>query len=292
MHSKPGYIEGMRGVAVLVICSFVLTSAIMLACARAGASAVLLFLNSASGILYFPTVAGMFAALVLDRRRGETSTRFALWAYIILPLSLMVLQPILLDLTTSAAARNIDHELAHWDETLFGAPAFVWSKFIWVNQWRMVVVSLWYASLPTMMAIGTATARRPSVAFAAYVALGLGSGALYWCFPALGPAQAIEGFPWLGQVWLMTPQGVCNGFPSMHTAGAMVALFCAPRRLLPAWSIYAVGIVFCCVSTGQHWLVDCIAGVMLARVLVSALSMAALTGWAAPFLRPSGAAYR
>lgn len=229
---------------------------------------ILSFLNSPYGVLYLPLALGMLAGLWIDGNRGDSSARFRLWAFIILPGTLAIIQPIVLAQTTKLSGRNIDLILAHWDSVLFDDPSYIWAKLVWGHHWRMIAVSVWYTTLPAAICISTATARRQVSAFFAYATLGLSAGSFYWLWPALGPAQAIEGFPWDGEKWIVAPVGVCNGFPSLHTAVAVMGVLCAPRKLLAPWVLYSLGMVFCCVSTGQHWLVDCVAGMVVAGLFV------------------------
>jgi hypothetical protein len=231
-------------------------------------AASVFYLNSDS-MLYVYSMVGVLFGVYFDRLRNDTSIEFSIIAYIVLPLFLYFVVPYTLSNLTDWAPRSIDRYLAKIDDQ-FNSPAFVFSTYLYGHKWRWLIESIWYGSLIAMMPINIATAKYPSVSLLMIIVYGSIAAALYYIFPTLGPGQAIVNFPYDGEVWNPIPKGVCNGFPSFHTATVMGFILCSTKKGLPFWIIYAFGMIVCCIASGQHWLVDCIAGAFLAWIVFSA----------------------
>ncbi len=107
--------------------------------------------------------------------------------------------------------------------------------------------------------ISTATARRQVSAFFAYRHSGAERRILLLALASSRPSPSDRG--------ISMGRGEVDR-RALHTAVAVMGVLCAPRKLLAPWVLYSLGMVFCCVSTGQHWLVDCVAGMVVAGLFV------------------------
>ena len=97
---------------------------------------------------------------------------------------------------------------------------------------------------------------------------------LYLALPVLAPHKPFTGTGFWGLALEMerTADPPLNAFPSFHTIWAFltVELLVVGRawwtRCL--WRAWAIGIAISCVATGQHWIADVVAGIILSFALI------------------------
>jgi hypothetical protein len=98
----------------------------------------------------------------------------------------------------------------------------------------------------------------------AYVAELIAAPALYMMVPAVGPA-ATFGASWLHPPSVypaaMSLNGMPNAFPSLHLATAFVLVLLARKRMWRTVSVvFLAGTAVATITTGEHYVIDLIAG--------------------------------
>jgi membrane-associated phospholipid phosphatase len=134
--------------------------------------------------------------------------------------------------------------------------------------WRTPLIVVYQLMIPMMIAWFLVTRRRNPRASAvlAYVAELIAGPAMYAILPACGPVYLF------GAQWLHPPQveptlvkmvGLPNAFPSLHVATALVFVLMAPGKLWRAVAlVFFAGTWLATIATGEHYLIDLIAGLM------------------------------
>jgi hypothetical protein len=158
-----------------------------------------------------------------------------------------------------------DHVLARLDEAL-GVTAAMIAPFL-QGGWRFPLLVIYQLMVPTMI-LWYMVARRRGLGAAvvrAYIVEMVTGPLLYAVVPACGPIYAFR-IHWLHPP-LVHPDvirlaGMPNAFPSLHIATATVFLFFANGRLWRAASLAMIaGTALATISTGEHYLIDLVAGV-------------------------------
>ncbi len=182
-----------------------------------------------------------------------------------------------------------DETLAALDQRLFGALVPAWRTALGRPGWLTDAASAAYASyylIPVVMAVALyARGRRAEfdTAVFGFIATLLVSYVGYFLFPATGPRLPLDaearvlggGAVSAGVRSFMhfVEVNKLDAFPSGHTSLALVFLVYG-WRLLPRWrvplALLAAGIIFSTVYLSWHYVVDLVAGALLA------LAMAAL----------------
>ncbi len=179
-----------------------------------------------------------------------------------------------------------DAAFSTWDRALFGALPALWLGALGRPAWLTDAVSIVYCSyyvIPIAMGVALYRAERLSefdeMVFAV-VATFLVSYVCYFAAPALGPrvpgdqtAFVLGGGPTSEAVrWFLdTFEGnELDAFPSGHTALSLIFLAFG-WRMFPRWRAPLVamvaGIVFSTVYLSLHYIVDVLAGILLAAAM-------------------------
>jgi membrane-associated phospholipid phosphatase len=176
-----------------------------------------------------------------------------------------------------------DAALTTWDRALFGALPALWIGMLGRPAWFTDAASIVYCSYYVIpVAMGVALYRADRLAefdemVFAVVATFLVSFVCYLAAPALGPrvpadqaAFVLGGGPASEAVrwFLLTFEGnELDAFPSGHTALSLIFLAFG-WRFFPRWRaplvLLVAGIVFSTVYLSLHYIVDVLAGVLLA----------------------------
>ncbi len=188
--------------------------------------------------------------------------------------------------------RRWDSFFAALDLRLFGALVPAWRGALGRPAWLSDVLSAFYVSYyPVPVAMGLALyLRRRRDDFDRFVfalqATLIASYVGYFLFPTSGPrvppeaAQAVLGGGAVSAAvrrFLHSSElNVLDAFPSGHTAVALVFLAYG-WRMLPAWriplAIVVAGIVFSTVYLSHHYIIDLVAGALLAAAMVAAMPL-------------------
>jgi membrane-associated phospholipid phosphatase len=226
--------------------------------------------------------AGIVAAprLAAVSRTGRVVHDFAAVGYVLALYSLS--GPVI----AAANPMHWDARLAELDRALFGALPAAWIGLWGRPEWLVEASSILYAAYyPIPLAIAIAlyrTGRRDEFeAFVfAVVATFLASYVGYFLAPAIGPRLAetqetaltgVAMSPWLRHFIKAVEMNHLDAFPSGHTALSLVYLVLG-SRLLPRWRIplalLSAGIVFSTVYLSLHYVVDLVAGALVAAVML------------------------
>jgi membrane-associated phospholipid phosphatase len=185
---------------------------------------------------------------------------------------------------------DVHHTLAALDEALFGVQPCVWAERF-VTPARTEVMQLFYMSFlwiaPSTSVILLAQRRWRefrATTMAVLVCFYLGYF-LYVIFPAAPPrlvfvydfTRSLEGYPRVfsnlsARAFTLLPVDSRAAFPSLHAAVSLVALIHAWRHLRPwFWVLlpFSVGLWVSTVYLRHHYVVDLIAGWLLAPVAVA-----------------------
>jgi membrane-associated phospholipid phosphatase len=186
-----------------------------------------------------------------------------------------------------------DAYFAALDDRLFGALVPAWRGALGRPAWLSDVLSAFYVSyypVPTAMAMALYLKHRRGdfdrFIFGLQVTL-LASYVGYFFFPTAGPrvpphaAQAVLGG---GAVSAAVRQflhsaelNTLDAFPSGHTAVSLVFLAYG-WRMLPRWraplTVVVAGIVFSTVFLSHHYVIDLVAGALLAAAALAAMPLA------------------
>jgi membrane-associated phospholipid phosphatase len=173
-----------------------------------------------------------------------------------------------------------------WDHTLFGALPALWIGLLDRPSWLTDAASIVYCSyylIPVAMGVALYRADRRAefdeMVFAV-VATFLVSFVCYFAAPTLGPrvpsdqaAVVLGGGPASEAVrwFLRTFEGnELDAFPSGHTALSLIFLAFG-WRMFPRWrvllAVLVAGILFSTVYLSLHYIVDVLAGVLLAAAM-------------------------
>lgn len=206
------------------------------------------------------------------------------------------------ELVAATNPRRWDGYFAALDARIFGALLPAWHGALGRPAWLTDLLSLAYVSyyaVPLAMAVALYRRRRrhefDALVLALQVTL-LASYAGYFAFPTSGPrvppeeAQAVLGGGALSagvRLFLRTCElNALDAFPSGHTAVSLVFL-ASGWRAFPAWraplALVVSAIVFSTVYLSHHYVVDLVAGALLAAfVVASGVLTPAPTGPAGP----------
>ncbi len=179
-----------------------------------------------------------------------------------------------------------DAHFVTWDRVLFGAAPAVWIGILGRPAWLTDAASIVYFSyylIPVAMGValyrGDRLAEFDEMVFA-LVATFLVSFVCYFAAPAFGPRVSTEaaagvlgGGPASEAVrWFITTfeGNKLDAFPSGHTALSLTFLAFG-WRLFPRWrvtlALLVAGIIFSTVYLSLHYIVDVLAGVLLAAAM-------------------------
>jgi len=230
---------------------------------------------------------GVVAAALVATARSHPHSRLGRWAHDFFPIAGVLatfnLSGPVIAVTNPA---RWDAALSNWDRALFGALPALWLGALGRPAWLTDAASILYCSyyvIPVAMGVALYRADRRAefeeMAFAV-VATFLVSFVCYLAAPTLGPrvppeqaaavlggGAASEAVRW----FLHTFEGnELDAFPSGHTALSLVFLAFG-WRLFPRWRALLVflvaGILFSTVYLSLHYLVDVVAGVLLASAM-------------------------
>lgn len=238
---------------------------------------------ASSAVLVHDSVEHPRAAHGTNRRPVQALLRSGWWQIAVLAL-LYGGYSITRSLADDSIQRAADTALSLWDvESLIGADIEAASNRAVADvRWLAVAMSFWYASLHFVVTGGVLwwTFRRRRASYPALrnalvgattIALGL-----YLLLPTAPPRLMGPPFQdvllltdsvgWWGEGGA-TPTGVANelaAFPSMHAGWALwvaIALWrVAPRPVAWVGVAYATGTAVVVVGTGNHWVIDVVAG--------------------------------
>ena len=229
------------------------------------------------GLLLNPgTVAmlALFASVVwMLKDEKDKSRPFVVFA-LVLNLLFPWLFSVVLGGENSYFPGRYDHILARIDDSLGASAASIALPLQGVLRIPLSVV---YQMIIPMMICWLVVARnrerRGSLVFA-YVAVLLGGPILYAIVPACGPIYAF------GAGWLHPPAvraevirlaGMPNAFPSLHIGTALVLVLFAPGKLWRGISLaFLAGTALATLSTGEHYVVDLIPGLVFGCFAASA----------------------
>ena len=230
---------------------------------------------------------GVVAAALVATARSHPHSRLGRWAHDFFPIAGVLatfnLSGPVIAVTNPA---RWDVALSNWDRALFGALPALWLGAFGRPAWLTDAASILYCSYYVIpVAMGVALYRADRLAefdemVFAVVATFLVSFVCYFLAPALGPrvppeqvASVLGGGPASEAVrwFLATFEGnELDAFPSGHTALSLVFLAFG-WRLFPRWRALLVflvaGILFSTVYLSLHYLVDVVAGVLLAGAM-------------------------
>jgi membrane-associated phospholipid phosphatase len=234
-------------------------------------------------------VAATFAAVVVAiARRASVSRRWG----VVHDFAVIGFVPVLYELSGPVVAevnsRRWDEHLAALDRAWFGALPAAWVGLFGRPDWLIEAASILYASYYLIpIAIAVALYRQDRRAeFHAFVftvtATFLASYCGYFLAPAAGPrvaagdvsvlgGEAMGG--WLRAFLAFFEWNHLDAFPSGHTSLSLVYLALG-WRLVPRWRLplaaATVGIIFSTVYLSLHYVVDLVAGAMVAAVMLVA----------------------
>lgn len=174
--------------------------------------------------------------------------------------------------------------VASWDSALFGAhlhllwmPAMPWA---WFSELMYGVYNAYYLLL-VGVPIWFLVSGSPRIARDAILRLAVTYAAcflIYALFPVIGPVEMYGRFEGAHEgafrqlSWLIREVGnsVGTAFPSSHTAGAIALAWItwrhAPRPVGLAVASLALGVALATVYTQHHWVMDTLAGLVIAGV--------------------------
>jgi len=234
-------------------------------------------------------ICGLAAAVVAIARLASVSRACSVVHDFAVVVFIPVLYGINGPIVAAANPTRWDAELAALDRAWFGAlPAAwigLWGRPVWLTEVASILYATFYV-IPLAIAVVLYRSHRRaefhSFVFAV-AATFLASYAGYLLAPAAGPRVAPGDETTLGGAamgaWLQVflhffEWNRLDAFPSGHTALALVYLSLG-WRLLPQWrwrlplAVATVGIVFSTVYLSLHYIVDLVAGAMLAAVMVA-----------------------
>lgn len=205
--------------------------------------------------------------------------------------------------------RSWDPVLADLDRRLFGTLPPAWFGVLGRPWWLTDAASIAYVSyyvVPVAMALVLYAADRRAdfeeLVFTVVATL-LVTYACYFALPASGPrvppadeARVLGGggaSAAIRALLRLAEGNLLDAFPSGHTTVSLVYLGCG-WRLLPRWRVplvlVVVGVVFSTVYLSLHYVIDVVAGALLAPALPFAVPL--LRRWATPAPCPAHARRR
>lgn len=218
---------------------------------------------------------------------ARSRSRFGSLVHDFFPIvSLLVIFDLAGPLIAAANPARWDETLAVLDRRLFGALPAAWLGLLGRPWWLTDAASIAYVSYYVIpVAIGVALwveGRRGEFEWLAFtvVATFLLSYACYFLMPTSGPRVPVEtedavlggsGMSVAVRAFLRVAEGnQLDAFPSGHTAVSLVTLTLG-WRLLPRWRVPLVllvaGILFSTVYLSLHYVVDIVAGALLAALV-------------------------
>jgi membrane-associated phospholipid phosphatase len=224
------------------------------------------------------------AAALVATARSHPHSRLGRWAHDFFPVA-GVLATFNLSGPVIAVTNTMrwDAALSSWDRVIFGALPALWIGALGRPAWFTDATSILYCTYYLIpIAMGVALYRADRLAefdemVFAVVATFLVSFVCYFLAPALGPrvpaaqvATVLGGGPISDAIrWFLTTfeGNELDAFPSGHTALSLIFLACG-WRLFPRWRALLVflvgGIIFSTVYLSLHYVVDVVAGALLA----------------------------
>ena len=245
---------------------------------------------AALALVYVPRPAWLAAGIaavaiaLVGCARSHSHSRLGRWAHDFFPIVGVVACFNLSGPVIAAAnATRWDATFASWDRALFGALPVVWVGLLGRPAWLTDAASIVYCSyyvIPVAMGVALYRADRRSEFDAmvfAVVATFLVSYVCYFAAPALGPrvpsgqaARVLGGGATSESIrWFLHrfEGNELDAFPSGHTALSLVFLGFG-WRIFPRWRVplaaLVAGIVFSTVYLSLHYVVDVLAGALLA----------------------------
>jgi hypothetical protein len=232
--------------------------------------------------------------LVVASFRGEPEARRrarrALGLALLLP-TFIALNGFFLPLTAALHPRVLDGFALAFDRGLGVAPSVALTRWFARLPWLAALCALVYQALPLgfVALMAKALSERdeeaaPLLGFLLVGALGYG---LYQLFPVIGPVE------WLASAWPSRPPALGsalrpfsvsslaprNCVPSLHTAWALLAFFCA-RRWGPRWRwmLGTMGVltVLATLGLGFHYFADLVVAVPFTLAVLTACEPAAI----------------
>jgi PAP2 superfamily len=248
-----------------------------------------------SGVLALPGLAGLFL-LALRYLWSEQPARGSSYA-LLAPAASMVFFVFsaqrVLNLANLLYPETFDLHLFAADGSFGWQPSFLLGRAMMESSLFGISVKLAYVSLPFVMALVYAlripkNAQRPSWdMITLFLLAGLAGSLLYNILPAAGPAYAFHGnFPWHALPYgslkrlllepIPLPQDIPrNAIPSLHIAWTILLWWNSRRLALPIrifTATYFLLTMLSTLATGEHYLVDIIAGIPFALCVQALVS--------------------
>ena len=248
-----------------------------------------------SGILALPGLAGLLllALRCLWSERPARGKAYALLAPAASMVFFVFSAQRVLSLANLLYPKTFDLYLFAADGSFGWQPSFLLCRAMAQSSFFGIAVKLAYVSLPFVMALVYAmriprNTERPSWdMITIFLLAGLAGSVLYNILPACGPLYAFRGFfPWgslpyeslarLRLEMLPVPRDIPrNAIPSLHIAWAVLLWWnsrklSAPLRVFTG--LYFVLTILSTLATGEHYLVDIIAGIPFALCVQAIIS--------------------
>ena len=207
------------------------------------------------------------------------------WPNMLFPPLWSVGSTFVLGISASLLPITLDRYLYAVDGSFGFQASFLGARWLLANPWLLHTCAVCYFNLPVAMTAMYLLLRRRAdereanrfIRFAIYLAIA--GTALYFAFPAVGPAGAFNGdFPYriprASVIPVSVPLGARNCMPSLHTAWILCLLWCAPamgrwfRAIL--WAFAGFTLLYA-LSAGGHYLVDLIVAVPFTLAIRSVL---------------------
>jgi hypothetical protein len=219
----------------------------------------------------FTKLAALLIAIVWMLRNEKDRVR----AFLVIGLSLNLvyeyLQSIVLGQANGLLHWKYDYYLLRIDEALGVSTAAV--ALLFQGTWSTLLGAIYGLTVPMAILWIWVNRKRAGELVRGYVAeLGIGP-VLYAVLPACGPAYAF------GSVWMHPPvvqtvktqiSAYPNAFPSLHLATALLFVLTAEGKLWRAVSLlFLAGTALATLTTGEHYVVDLVAGLAFGCFLAS-----------------------
>ncbi len=215
------------------------------------------------------------------KRRDIGFSGVLTWFREFVPLySLVLVYPLIPLIMAASNPGDLDPLLWSWDRLLFGADPHGWLEQrvpAVLLEWMALCYSLYgflFLGVLGSLMIRRSEAALREMVFRACVCLASGY-TLYWMIPAAGPESVVpfEGplelvhFASLKEILMDRPRIERDCFPSLHTAITAIVLGSAWSHLrFLFWIILPVAftVPFACIALRYHYVVDVLAGLLLA----------------------------
>jgi PAP2 superfamily len=206
----------------------------------------------------------LFLALIWMLRDEKDKTRPLLVFALVLNLCYGYLLSVVMGKEDSLLPWKYDLFLLHLDASLGVSAAAIALPL--QGLWRIPLNVIYQLMVPMMICwyFVTRNRNRSRSLVLAYVSELVMGPLLYVILPACGPAYAF------GSIWLTPPlatahpirfSGMPNAFPSLHLGTALVLVLYAEGKLRRGISLmFFVGTALATISTGEHYLIDLVAG--------------------------------